>query len=106
MTLRSYLEYINDNNEEATLCLRGIGSIDISSPLLLTEEGEEYFGSVLDMDVYNNTVIGTDQDNEDLRIFQDEKKGNGGRLMQVWELLSVLSGYCPSDEYSRFVEHP
>lgn len=105
MTLQGFFDFINANEEEFDLYVAGIDSIAVCAPVKLTEEGKKKFGSVLDMEVKRYTIMGNAKDYEDLETYDEEYKGDGGRLMLAWELLQGLAGYCSCDDYDKWFEH-
>lgn len=105
MTLQGFFDFVNANEEDFDLYVDGIDSIAVCSPAKLTEEGKKHFGSVLDMEVKHYTVIGNDKDYEDLEAYEEEDKGDGGRLVLAWELLKALAGYCSCEDHDKWIDH-
>lgn len=58
MTLKELFEYMNSSREDVELRVDKVDVMPIWPPIKLTDEGLKKFGSVLDMEVENNTVLG------------------------------------------------
>lgn len=104
MTLQGFFDFINANEENFDLYVDGIDSIAVCAPVKLTEEGKKKFGSVLDMEVKRYTIMGNDKDYDDLEAYDEEDKGDGGRLLLAWELLKALAGQCLCEDYDKWFE--
>ena len=98
MKLKDLFDFINANEEDIDVYVDGIDGIAVCAPVSLTEEGEKHFADALELEVENYTVIGEDEDYDDL------DNGEGGRLMLAWELLASLAGYCSVDDFDRWFE--
>lgn len=105
MTLQGFFDFINANEEDFDLYVDGVRGIGVCAPVKLTEEGRKHFGAVLDMEVKRYTIMGNDKDYEDLEAYDEEGKGDGGRLLLAWELLKALAGHCSCEDYDKWFEH-
>lgn len=54
------------------------------------------------MEMDGHCIIGNDDDYDILTDYQEEDKGDGGRLQKAWEFLCSLAGYCSCDNYDKW----
>lgn len=104
MTLKELFEFMNLNREDVDLRVDKVDVMTIWPPIKLTDEGLKKFGSVLNMEVKNNTVLGNEKDYRDLKAYMDDESGKerGGRLILVWDLLMNLAGYGSERNYEKW----
>lgn len=103
-TLGNLLDSINNSGNDVDVYVDGIDGIAVCSPVKLTDEGRKHFEAALSLPVKGYWVMGEDKDMDDLYEYEEEGKGNGGRLVLAWELIKSLAGYCPISNFERWFE--
>lgn len=90
-----FLEYLRTRTEDVDVYVDGVDGIAFCpESFRLTNAGVEKFKPVFDMEMDGDTVIGNDDDYDDLCDYEENGNGDGGRLYLAWELLCAMAGYC------------
>ena len=100
-------QYLAELKEDTDVYVDGIGDgMAVCVPVQkLTDEGLRYFGDCLSLSMDEDSpdlVVGTDEDYDNLYEYEEEDKGNGGRLMLAWEFLCAMAGYCSTSKYDKW----
>ena len=103
-TLENLIDSINNAGDDVDVYIDGIDGIAVCPPVNFTEAGRKYFEAALSLPVEKYCVMGEDKDYDDLAEYEDEDKGDGGRLVLAWELLQSQAGYCLSSDYKKWFE--
>lgn len=101
-TLKNLIDSINNAEKDVDVYVDGINGIAVCPPMNLTEAGRKYFEVALSLPVKGYCVMGENKDYDDLAEYEEEGKGNGGRLLLAWKLLISQAGYCPSSDYEKW----
>lgn len=105
LTLREMIHYLNAMEEDVDIYVDGLdGCAVVGGDIALTPAGKRKFGKVLDMHLEGHTVVGTDKDYEDLDAFEEDGKGDGGRLNLAMFFIRALAGYCSCENYDKWFE--
>ena len=104
MTVKDMLHFSNCQEEDRDIYVDGIDGIAVcGGEIALTSAGMERFGVVLDMEMDGNTIMGNDEDYNNMYDYE-EGKGDGGRLYLAYEFICALAGYCDSSDYTKWFE--
>lgn len=100
------LEYLSTRTHDVDVYVDGIDGIAFCpESFSLTKAGEEEFRDCFQLKMDGDTVVGEEKDYDDLCEFDEENKGNGGRLQLAWEFLCAMAGFCSSKDFSNwFIE--
>lgn len=103
LIVRELLHYINCMEKDVDVYVDGIDGIAVcGGEIALTPAGMAEFGEVLEMEMDDYYIVGSDDDYGDLQDYRVEDKGDGGRLQKAWEFLCSLAGYCSCDNYDKW----
>lgn len=103
ITIREFIHYLNCTEKDIDVYVDGIDGIAVcGGEIALTPAGMAEFGEVLEMEMDGHCIIGNDDDYDILTDYQEEDKGDGGRLQKAWEFLCSLAGYCSCDNYDKW----
>ena len=103
-TLENLIDSINNANNDVDVYVDGIDGIAVCPPVSLTEEGRKHFEAVLSLPVEGYCIMGEDKDYDDLSDYDEEDKGDGGRLILAWDFLRSQAGYCPCSDFDKWFE--
>lgn len=97
MTVKDLFEFINANHADMDISVDGFDSIAVCAPVKLTDCGKKHFERALTLKVEDYTILGEDEDYEDL-------DGENNRLALAWDLLTSLAGYCSCENFEKWFE--
>ena len=102
----TFFEYLTTRTDDVDVYVDGIDGIAFCPEAFqLTNAGEEKFRDCFNLEMDGDTVMGEEKDYDDLYEFDEENKGNGGRLQLAWEFLCAMAGFCSSKDFSKwFIE--
>lgn len=103
-TLENLLDSINNIRKDVDVYVDGLDGIAVCPPVNFTEAGRKHFETALSLPVEGYCVMGEDKDYADLSEYEENNKGDGGRLLLAWELLKSLAGYCACSDFERWFE--
>lgn len=103
-TLENLIDSINNAGDDVDVYVDCIDGIAVCPPVNLTEAGRKYFEAALSLPMEGYCVMGEDKDYDDLIEYEEENKGDGGRLVLAWEFLKSQAGYCPSSDHEKWFE--
>lgn len=101
-TLENLIDSINNAGNDVDVYVDGREGIAVCPPVNFTEAGRKYFEAALSLPVEEYCIMGEDKDYNDLAEYEEEDKGDGGKLLLAWELLISQAGYCPSSDYEKW----
>lgn len=103
VTLREYLKVLNARGEDIDVYVDGLDGIAVCPPIQkLTEVGYAHFAPCLDLPVEGDTIMGTDEDYDELYDYIEEDKGDGGRMELAYEYIRAMAGYCAASDYKKW----
>lgn len=101
------IDFLANNTEDIDLYVDGIDGIAVCPAdelPMLTPEGYEHFRDCFDLNVEGYLVEGDDEDYDAMYDYEDNDRGDGGRMYLAWELISALAGYCSSTNYEKWFD--
>lgn len=98
-------EYLTTRTQDVDVYVDGIGGICFCpESFSLTKAGIDEFRDCFDLKMDGDTAMGEEKDYDDLYEFEEENKGDGGRLELAWEFLCSLAGYCSESDFRKWFE--
>lgn len=101
------IDFLANNTEDIDLYVDGIDGIAVVSAddlPMLTPEGYEHFRDCFDLNVVGNLIEGDDEDYDAMYDYEDNDRGDGGRMYLAWEFISALAGYCSNTNFERWFD--
>ena len=99
------IEYLTTRTHDTDVYVDGLGGIAFCpESLQLTPAGIQEFKRCFDLKMDGDTAMGEEKDYDDLYEFEEENKGDGGRLELAWEFLCSLAGYCSESDFRKWFE--
>lgn len=103
-TFEDLISSINNLGNDVDVYVDGIDGIAVCPPVSLTGEGRKHFEAALSLPVQGYCVMGEDEDYNKLYEYEEEDKGDGGRLLLAWEFLKSQAGYCSCSKFAKWFE--
>ena len=101
------IDFLANNTEDIDLYVDGIDGIAVCPAdelPMLTPKGYEHFRDCFDLNVEGNLVEGDDEDYDAMYDYEDNERGDGGRMYLAWEFISALAGYCSATKYEKWFD--
>lgn len=101
------IDFLANNTEDIDLYVDGIDGIAVVSAddlPMLTPEGYEHFRDCFDLNVVGNLIEGDDEDYDAMYDYEDNDRGDGGRMYLAWEFISALAGYCSNTNFEKWFD--
>lgn len=99
----TFFEYLSTRTHDVDVYVDGIDGIAFCpESFQLTKAGEDKFRDCFQLKMDGDTVVGEEKDYDDLCEFDEENKGNGGRLQLAWEFLCAMAGFCSSKDFVKW----
>lgn len=101
------IDFLANNTEDIDLYVDGINGIAVVSAdelPMLTPEGYEHFRDCFDLNVEGHLVEGDDEDYDAMYDYEDNERGDGGRMYLAWEFISALAGYCSVSDFEKWFD--
>lgn len=101
------IDFLANNTEDIDLYVDGIDGIAVCPAdelPMLTPEGYEHFRECFDLNVEGHLIEGADEDYDAMYDYEDNDRGDGGRMYLAWEFISALAGYCSNTNFKKWFD--